>query len=85
MRSLLLAGALLLSAIPAQAEQVRVTCGNADNYTWCLTDRVDDDIILLMTPQGGERITVNCDEGVWESYGYNDQQFIQDVVTSFCN
>ena len=85
MRSLLLAGALLLSAIPAQAEQVRVTCGNEGYYTWCLTDRVDDDLILIQTPQGEERINVNCETGVWSSYGHNDHQFVKDIVTSFCN
>ena len=76
----------MFSAIPAQAEDIRVSCGILENgMEWCLTDREHVDIILIKGPAGGERITVTCATGEWESRGPNTQEFVQSLVNSYCN
>ena len=83
MRPLLLAGALLLATLPTQAS-TRVVCGPMLGYSACITDTADVDRILVMGPEGGERITVRC--GVdWSANGPNTQEFVESIVTSFCN
>ena len=83
MRPLLLAGVLLLSTLPAQA-QTRVVCGIINGMDYCLTDTLDEDIVLIMGPDGGERITIDCD-GEWSAHGPNTQEFVESIVNSFCN
>ena len=83
MRSLLLAGVLMLSTLPAQA-QTRVVCGKILGYESCLTDTAGTDIVLVLGPEGGERITVVCDEQ-WNSHGPNTQEFVQSIVDFYCN
>ena len=83
MRPLLLAGVLLLSTLPAQA-QTRVVCGDILRYNACITDNEVVDRVLIMGPEGGERITVECG-GEWFSHGPNTQEFVQSVVNFYCN
>ena len=83
MRPLLLAGVLLLSTLPAQA-QTRVVCGNILGYNTCVTDNEDVDRVLVMGPEGGERITVDC--GVeWTAQGPNTEEFVESIVNTYCN
>ena len=83
MRPLLLAGALLLVTLPAQAS-TRVVCGSMLGYNACITDNEVVDTVLVMGPEGGERITVEC--GVdWSANGPNTQEFVESIVNSFCN
>jgi len=84
MRPLLLAGVLLLSTLPAQA-QTRVVCGIINGMDYCLTDTLDEDIVLIMGPDGGERITINCAENDWNSHGPNTQEFVQSTVNRYCS
>ncbi len=85
MRSLLLAGVLMLSTLPAQA-QTRVVCGSMLGYNACLTDNTNtNDIVLVIGPEGGERITIDCSDGQWNSHGPNTQEFVQSIVDSYCN
>ena len=83
MRPLLLAGVLLLSTLPAQA-QTRVVCGNILGYNTCVTDNEDVDRVLVMGPEGGERITVECG-GEWSAHGPNTQEFVESIVNAYCN
>ena len=83
MRPLLLAGVLLLSTLPAQA-QTRVVCGDILGYNTCLTDTESVDRVLVMGPEGGERITIEC--GVdWSANGPNTQEFVESIVNFYCN
>ncbi len=83
MRPLLLAGALLLATLPAQA-QTRVVCGSMLDYRACITDTAGADTVLVMGPAGGERITVEC--GVdWSANGPNTQEFVESIVNFYCN
>ena len=82
MRPLLLAGALLLSTLPAQS-QTRVVCGYKYGYRTCITDTDTVDMVLVLGPQGGERITIDCD-GEWSAHGPNTQEFVQSIVYSHC-
>lgn len=84
MKALLLAGALLLSTLPAQA-QTRVACGIVSGMDYCITDTQTEDIILLIGPDGGERITVDCATRKWNSYGKNTEQFVQNMVNLYCS
>ena len=83
MRPLLLAGVLLLSTLPAQA-QTRVVCGPMLGHNACLTDTSGTDTVLVLGPEGGERITIDCD-GQWNSHGPNTQEFVQSIVSYYCN
>ena len=83
MRPLLLAGALLLVTLSAQAS-TRVVCGSMLGYNACITDNEVVDTVLVIGPEGGERITVEC--GVdWSANGPNTQEFVESIVNSFCN
>ncbi len=86
MRPLLLAGALLLATLPAQA-QTRVVCGSMLDYKACITDNTNgSDTVLVMGPAGGERITVECHNNqAWTANGPNTQEFVQSVVNFYCN
>ena len=84
MRPLLLAGVLLLSTLPAQA-QTRVSCGVINGMDYCLTDTLEEDIVLIIGPKGGERITIDCNSGAWRSKGPNTQEFVQSTVNTYCN
>ena len=82
MRPLLLAGALLLVTLPAQAS-TRVVCGPMLGYHACIEDTMEVDRILVMGPDGGERITVRCGEG-WKAHGPNTQTFVESIVNNYC-
>jgi hypothetical protein len=84
MRPLLLAGVLLLSTLPAQA-QTRVDCGVINGMDYCLTDTVDEDIVLIIGPEGGERITIDCVTRKWKANGPNTQEFVQNTVNLYCS
>ena len=84
MRSLLLAGVLMLSTLPAQA-QTRVSCGVINGMDYCLTDTLEEDIVLIIGPKGGERITIDCNSGAWNANGPNTQEFVQSTVNTYCN
>ena len=84
MRPLLLAGVLLLSTLPAQA-QTRVACGVVNGMDYCLTDTENKDIVLIIGPEGGERITIDCVENTWNSHGPNTQEFVQTSVDLYCS
>lgn len=88
MRSLLLTGVLLLttfSAAPVQAkDSVRVACGVVSGMDYCVTDTLTEDIILILGPDGGERITVDCSTGKWRAHGTNTQQFVENIVSIYC-
>ena len=84
MRPLLLAGVLLLSTLPAQA-QTRVVCGQINGMDYCITDTADEDIVLILGPAGGERITVTCETGKWTANGPNTQEFVESTVNTYCN
>ena len=51
---------------------------------YCVTDTMTEDIILIIGPEGGERITVSCETGKWHSNGPNTQEFVQSTVTVYC-
>lgn len=85
MRSLLLAGVLILSTLPAQA-QTRVVCGEILGYDACITDTAQVDRVLVLGPEGGERISVHCeDNGTWSAHGPNSQEFVESIVNVYCN
>ena len=85
MRPLLLAGALLLVTLPSQARiTTRVVCGPMVGHYACVTDNEVIDRILIIGPDGGERITVECG-AEWAANGPNSQEFVQSVVNSYCN
>lgn len=84
MRSLLLAGVLVLSTLPAQA-QTRVACGIVSGMDYCINDTTTDDIILILGPDGGERITVNCATQEWNARGTNTEQFVKNMVNLYCS
>jgi hypothetical protein len=74
----------MLSTLPAQA-QTRVVCGAMLGHNACLTDNTEGtDTILVMGPEGGERITVDC-RGSWDAHGPNTQEFVQSIVSNYCN
>ncbi len=73
----------MLSTLPAQA-QTRVYCGVVSGMDYCVTDTMTDDIILIIGPMGGERITVSCETGKWNANGPNTQEFVQSTVTTYC-
>ena len=73
----------MLSTLPAQAS-TRIVCGKILGHDACITDSEVVDRVLIMGPDGGERITVECG-GEWSSYGPNNQEFVQSVVNFYCN
>ena len=83
MRSLLLAGVLILSTLPAQA-QTRVVCGEILGYDACITDTAQVDRVLVLGPEGGERITIECNN-TWSALGPNSQEFVESNVNFYCN
>ena len=85
MRPLLLAGALLLSTLPAHAENVRVRCGEFTGMDYCVTDTMNEDTILILGPEGGERINVDCATGGWKANGPNSQEFVENIINHYCS
>ena len=85
MRSLLLAGLLLLPTLPAAAATERIGCGNVRGMDFCTIDTATEDIIMIIGPNGGERITVDCSTEQWSAYGRNTEEFAQSIVTLYCN
>ena len=86
MRSLLLAGLLLLPSLQANAApNERISCGVVRGMEFCLIDTMTEDIVMILGPKGGERITIDCSTGVWTAKGRNTQEFAQSAVDLYCS
>lgn len=84
MRPLLLAGVLLLSTLSVQAAPV-VKCGKLSMYNLCKIETGRSSILLVDGAYGGEAIDVDCDTGKWTANGPNTTEFVEEIVSLYCN
>ena len=83
MRPILLAGALFLATLPVKAD-ILAKCEKLSFFNICKIE-MGQDAILLVDGAGGERIDVNCITGHWTSKGPNTQEFVEKIITLYCN
>lgn len=93
MKKLLIGIPLIFASPRALSHEVTVECGKFDNgYEFCYENHgpQGNDFILVEGEDGVESIRVICNYNYtqtdkWSSYGPNDQQTVEKMISTWCN
>ena len=54
-------------------------------YNLCKIETGRSSILLVDGAYGGEAIDVDCDTGKWTANGPNTTEFVEEIVSLYCN